>query len=68
MNKERRDRIAKVLGTLKSVEDELSNLASEERDAQESKPEALQNTDAADSLDSAVSNFESLVNDLENIE
>jgi ABC-type transporter Mla subunit MlaD len=68
MNQARRDAISKIVTSLNTLFSQLEDIASEEREAQENKPEALQELDAADNLDSCVSDLESLIDNLEGVE
>lgn len=68
MNDDRRKKIKDIIERLDKVYSELEDLATEEREAQENKPEHLQVLDAADSLDEAVSSTEDAKSSLESIE
>lgn len=74
MNKERRARIAKVVSALEDAKSELENLEAEEQEAFDNMPESFQNGEkgdecqaAIDALNTAASNVEEAVSELENI-
>jgi hypothetical protein len=75
MNRDRRDRIAKLTDTLGELQSELESLAEEEREAFDNMPESLQSSDrgqaaetASDALDSAVSSLTDLIDYLNEAE
>jgi len=68
MNKQRREAIENLKSDLAPIKERLDALMDEERDSQENKPEALQQMDATESLESASGNLENCIDDLEGIE
>lgn len=68
MNKQRREAIENLKSDLAPIKERLDALMDEERDSQENKPEALQQMDATESLESASDNLENCIDDLEGIE
>lgn len=74
MNANRRARIAKVVASLEALRSEIEELATDERDAFENMPESLQDSDrgqqssaAADALESADSDVQSIIDSLTEI-
>lgn len=75
MNKDRRKRISEIQATLDAAKADLESVASEERDAFENMPENMQQGDkgqameqAADALEEAVSELDSIIENLGAIE
>lgn len=74
MNKERRKRIEDVVSSLYDLQTELEYILEEENEAIENMPENLQYSekveimrDQADGIDTAISDIDSLINDLNDI-
>ena len=74
MNKKRRNEIAKVVEQLKQSRDKITQLANEERTADDSLPDSLKETDNAlemgdnvEFLEAASENVESAIGELLNI-
>ena len=64
MNNDRRKTINSLISQLEEVLEELNVLESDEREANEAKPESLQNEDAADLLSNAVTDLENTISNL----
>lgn len=65
MNAERRKIVEEVLTALRGLSEKLGPVAEAEREAQENKPEQLQNLEAADYLDTAVNEIDAAIETLE---
>ena len=58
MNKERRNRIQKVISQLETLKDEISDIGMEEDEAYNNLPEGIQDSDRGEAMEEAVSNLE----------
>lgn len=58
MNKERRNRIQKVISQLETLKDEISDIGMEEDEAYNNLPEGIQDSDRGEAMQDAVSNLE----------
>lgn len=74
MNKDRRKRLGEVITKLEELQSEIQSLAEEERECYDNMPEGLQDSERgaaieenADDLDQIDSDFESLLDTLNDI-
>lgn len=58
MNKDRRERIRKLIAELENINSEISDILSEEQDAFDNMPESLQEGERGDKAQEAISNLE----------
>lgn len=58
MNKDRRKRIAKIVASLRELDDLIVELAQEEQDAFDAMPEPIQNGDRGEACQNAISKLE----------
>ena len=74
MNKERRKRIREVITELENCSSQLESIKGDEDNARDARPENLQTSDnyvhsenCSDTIDSAISDIQEVVNNLEEI-
>lgn len=58
MNKERRNRINKVIEQLETLKDEIADIGMEEEEAYDNLPEGIQESDRGEAMQEAVDNLE----------
>lgn len=58
MNKERRNRINKVIEQLEVLKDEIADIGMEEEEAYDNLPEGIQESDRGEAMQEAVDNLE----------
>lgn len=65
MNKERRKRLEKVLGTLQELQAEIEAVKDEEQEAFDNMPESLQQGDRGQTMEEGISHIEDAQNGVE---
>ena len=65
MNKERRNRLAKIQDIIEGLIAEVEEIHGEEEEAYENLPESLQETERGESMERAIDNLEDLQQNLE---
>lgn len=68
MNKERRDRLSKVLSTIEEAKAEIEAIRDEEQETFDNMPESFQNGERGEKAQAAVDAMESAVSSAEEIE
>jgi hypothetical protein len=58
MNKERRNRINKVIEQLETLKDEISDISMEESEAYDNLPEGIQDSDRGEAMQEAIDNLD----------
>lgn len=58
MNKERRNRINKVIEQLEVLKDEISDISMEESEAYDNLPEGIQDSDRGEAMQEAIDNLD----------
>jgi flagellar hook-basal body complex protein FliE len=67
MNKQRRDRLNKIVSALEELKSQIDDICGEEQEAYDGMPESFQNGDKGDAMQNAISELESASSSIDDI-